>query len=337
MSLHAPSVRLSNRIALTLTPVLCLVGSLAAHAQSSQPKIEGIHQAMAKFVDEHVISGAVTAVGSSDGLLHLDTVGQADLASERAMQPDTIFWIASMTKPITGAAIGKLQEQGKLSLNDPVSKYIPEFKDLKDVEGNPVEVTILQLLTHTSGMADPGMEKTIDIPNLEGLIPLYVSEPVQFEPGSRWKYCQSSINTAGRIVEILSGMPFEEYLEKEFFEPLGMQDTTFYLSEEQMSRLATPYNRTEDGELEETENIILQHKSPMDRDRYPAANGGLYSTAPDYLKFARMLLNKGTLDGRQYLKPETVELLTTVHTGDLVTGFTPGMPGVTLLAKTPVR
>jgi CubicO group peptidase (beta-lactamase class C family) len=152
---------------------------------------------------------------------------------------------------------------------------------------------------------------------------VYVGKPVKFEPGSKWTYCQSGINTAARIVEVASGVPFDRFVEQRLFAPLGMKDTTFYLTEEQLPRLAVSY-RKDKGELTPTNVSILYGKAPTSRDRYPAANGGLFSTAADYARFCRMILNGGELDGKSYVKPESVELMTTVQTGDLKTGFTPG-------------
>ena len=208
------------------------------------------------------------------------------------MRPDTIFWIASMTKPITATAVLMMQEEGKLSVDEPVEKYLPEFGRLRTADGKPARVTIRHLLTHTSGMGEASGAESRGIKNLAGLIPLYVAKPVRFEPGSKWVYCQSGINTAARIVEVVSGSPFDEFVERRLFGPLGMKDTTFYLTEEQVPRLATSYRRSDKGELEPAEVRILNGKNPTSRDRYPAANGGLYSTAPDYARFCRMILER---------------------------------------------
>jgi CubicO group peptidase (beta-lactamase class C family) len=151
-----------------------------------------------------------------------------------------------------------------------------------------------------------------------------MNKPMQFEPGSEWKYSQSAINTLGRIIEVVSGQPYEKFLEQRLFKPLGMKDTTFYLRPGQMSRLVTPVKRGTDGVLVSTTVRVLYGKEPTSTDRFPAANGGLFSTGPDYARFARMILNQGTLDGKRYLKPESVSQMTTVQTGGLKTGFTPG-------------
>ncbi len=263
-------------------------------------------------------------MATPDRIVHLDAIGKADIAEDKPMRPDTIFWIASMTKPITGAAVLMLQDEGKLSVDDQVEKYLPEFKDLKTADGKPARLTIRHLLTHTSGMAEVSPQQASAIKDLAGLIPLHVAKPTAFEPGTKWVYCQSGINTAARIVEVVSGLPFDQFLDQRLFIPLGMKDTTFYLSEAQLPRLAIPYRRTDQGSLEATPNFILYGKPPTSRDRFPAANGGLFSTATDYARFCQMVLSGGTLDGKRYLTPESVKLMTTIQTGELKTGFTDG-------------
>jgi CubicO group peptidase (beta-lactamase class C family) len=284
----------------------------------------GISAAMNEFVDKQEIAGAVALVASGDKILHLDAVGKADIAGDKPMQVDTICWIASMTKPITGTAVMMMQEEGKLSVDDLVSKHLPEFKSLKNGKGEPVEVTIRQLLTHTSGMSDLSPEQSKACKTLADTIAPTVKLPVKFEPGTQWQYCQSSINTAARIVEVVSGQAFPEFLEERLFKPLGMKDTTFYLREEQLPRLAKSYARTPEGKLQEAGNFILHGLSPTSRERFPAANGGLFSTAPDYVRFCQMVLRGGDLDGKRYLEPESVKYMTSVLTGDLKPGFTPG-------------
>jgi CubicO group peptidase (beta-lactamase class C family) len=308
---------------------LLVTGSGASACQESDERdkplaITEIGERLRPFVDDRVISGAVTLVATPDRIVHLDATGKADLGASKPMQPDTIFWIASMTKPITATAVLMLQEEGKLSVDDPVEKYLPEFKGLKTAGGTPVRVTIRHLLSHTSGMGEISPEEARDIKNLAGVIPLYVAKAVEFEPGAKWVYCQSGINTAARVVEVVSGASFDEFLQRRLFSPLGMKDTTFYLTETQLPRLARSYRRTDSGELVTTDVRILGGKSPTSRDRFPAANGGLFSTAQDYARFCQMILNGGEYQGKHYLKPESVQLMTTVQTGDLKTGFTPG-------------
>jgi CubicO group peptidase (beta-lactamase class C family) len=248
----------------------------------------------------------------------------ADIETRKLMTPDAVFWIASMTKPITGTAVMMMQEEGKLSVDDPVSKYLPEFRNLKDAKGGEVSITIKECLTHSSGLSEVSLEETAKVATLAELMPLIVAKPLKFAPGSKWEYCQTGINTAARIVEVVSGKSFPEFLQQRLFDPLGMQDTSFYPNENMIERIASSYRRNADGGLEKTGISFLGGKSFADRNRYPRANGGLFSTAGDYAKFARMILNGGKLDGRRYLKPETVKQMTTVQSGDLQTGFTPG-------------
>jgi CubicO group peptidase (beta-lactamase class C family) len=156
------------------------------------------------------------------------------------------------------------------------------------------------------------------------MVNAYVAKPVGFKPGSKWAYCQSGINTCGRIAEVVTGKPLDKLLKERLFDPLGMKDTTFYLTEEQLPRLARSYRRTEKGDLEETAIGFLNGKSPTNTDRFPAPNGGLFSTASDYARFCRLVLRGGEVAGKRYLKSETVKLMTTIQTADLKTGFTPG-------------
>src|SRR5262249_17792972 len=142
---------------------------------------------------------------------------------------------------------------------------------------------------------------------LESVIPLYVAKPVAFAPGSKWVYCQSGINTAGRIAEVVTGESLDKLLKRRLFDPLGMRDTTFYLHKAQLPRLAKSFRRSDNGNLEATSIAFLNAKSPTSRDRFPAPNGGLFSTASDYARFCQMILRGGEFDGKLYLKPESVK------------------------------
>jgi len=265
----------------------------------------------------------VTVVATRDSVLRMDAQGWADPEHKSFMRVDSIFWIASMSKPITATAVLMLMEEGKLSLDDPIAKYVPELAGLKTANGKTPRVTLRHLLTHTSGMGEATDEEAKPARSLSDLVPAFASKPLAFEPGSKWKYCQSGTLTLGRIVEIVSGVPFEVFLRKRIFDPLGMKDTTFYLSEAQMPRWVIPAKR-EGEQLVPTEIGLLYGHPPTWGDHYPASNGGLFSTAPDYTRLAQMLLNGGVLDGRRYLTAESVRMMSTVQTGDLVAGFTPG-------------
>jgi len=216
-----------------------------------------------------------------------------------------------------------LAEEGKLSVDDTVGKYIPELASLRTADGKAYELTLRQMMSHTSGMPDVDGKDVANATKLADLIPAILKKPLNFTPGSQWKYCQSSINMSARIVEIVSGMSFSDFIEKRLTGPLGMKDTTFYLTDAQLSRLANTYSKKE-GKLEATPIRFLGGKSPTSRDRYPLANGGLFSTAGDYVKFLQMILNGGTFEGKTYLKPETVKAMLAPVTGDLKAGFVPG-------------
>jgi CubicO group peptidase (beta-lactamase class C family) len=309
-------------LCLSLAALPCAAAvCLATQPQGDVPEFAAVTSAMKELVAKKDVAGVVTLVATRDKVLHLSAVGQADIAAGTPMRTDAIGWIASMTKPVTATAILMLQDEGKLSVDDPVAKYIPQLAALKTADGKPGNLTLRHLLTHTSGMAEATAEESQAARTLADLIPCFASKPLKFEPGSKWQYCQSGINTLGRIVEVASGQSFPEFLEKRLFGPLGMKDTTFYPTPEQAARVAKAY-KVADGKLEETAvKADYDYKRP---DRVPTANGGLYSTAPDYVRFCQMILGQGSLDGKQYLKPESVKLMTTIQTGDLKTGFTDG-------------
>jgi CubicO group peptidase (beta-lactamase class C family) len=271
-------------------------------------------------IAQHKLPGGVLWMEHNGHAVHRAYGKRALEPKEETMTEDTIFDAASLTKvTATTPSIWILIERGKIGIDDPVSKYVPEFHG-----GWRDEVTIRHLLTHTSGMGEITPEQARMSKTLASVIPLYLAKPVAFTPGSKWVYCQSGINTGGRIAEVVTGKPLEKLLQERLFGPLGMKDTTFYLTEKQLPRLAKSYKRTDKGELEVTDIRFLNGKSPTSTDRFPAPNGGLFSTAPDYARFCQMVLRGGELDGKRYLKPETVKLMTTIQTAGLKTGFTPG-------------
>ncbi len=288
------------------------------------PAVATISERVRKSIAAKEVAGAVTLVATPDRVIHLDAAGNASLDPGVAMRTDDIFWIASMSKPILGTLLLMLQDEGLLSVDDPVEKYLPDFKGLKTADGKPAQLTIRHLLTHTSGLAEITAAQARDSRTLASVIPLYLAKPVGFTPGSKWVYCQSGINTGGRIAEVVTGESLDKLLQRKLFDPLGMKDTTFYLTEKQLPRLVKSYRRTDKGELEATAIGFLNGKSATDRDRFPAPNGGLFSTAPDYARFCQMVLRGGELDGKRYLQPETVKLMTSIQTAGLKTGFTPG-------------
>jgi CubicO group peptidase (beta-lactamase class C family) len=290
----------------------------AALSTVAAPKLPGIGAAMEEMIAKNEIAGAVTIVVAGKQTLHVESTGYADMAAKRPIAPDSLFWIASMTKPITGVAVMMLQDEGKLNVSDPVAKYLPEFASLKTPSGKPANLTITQILTHTSGLGEAGGDAARAARTLADLVPIWLAAPMQYEPGEKWKYTQSGINLAGRIVEVVSGMSFDGFLQKRLFDPLGMKDTTFYPSDVQKVRIATGYAKNRDtGAL----SPVPARPEFGSRDRPPQGNGGLFSTPNDYARFCQMLLNRGTFDGKLILSEKAWKVLTTVHTGELPTGF----------------
>jgi CubicO group peptidase (beta-lactamase class C family) len=264
------------------------------------------------------VSGVVAIVESKDKVLHAEAIGLADLATGEPMQANSLFWIASMTKPVTAVALLMLQDEGKLNIADPVARFIPQFAGLKTPSGKPANLTIAQLMTHTSGLGEADRAAAAQARTLADLIPLFLASPMQFEPGSQWRYTQSGINVGSRIVEIASGMPFDAFVQKRIFDPLGMTNTTFYPARKPSARLVVAYSKNRStGTLEPVPPApgfgVEGHP--------PLGNGGLFSTGPDYSRFCRLLLGAGWFEGKQYLSAESFRLLTTIQTGDLPTGF----------------
>jgi CubicO group peptidase (beta-lactamase class C family) len=309
-----------------------LAAFILAFAADGPPTSKEVTAALNPFVDKGTLAGAVTVVADKDKVLSLDTVGSAAIAGKKPMAADTLFWIASQSKPITAVAVMLLVDDGKLKIDDPVVKHLPEFKNVKvrvkDEKGEAslvapkVTMTIKHLLSHTSGMPFASAKET---PTLDGLTlkdatESYAVTPLHAEPGAKYQYSNAGINTAGRIVEVVSGMPFEKFLDKRLFGPLGMKDTTFFPNKEQVSRLAKAYRPKKGGGLEETK--IGQLKYPLDGPgRHPMPAGGLFSTARDVTIFCQMMLNGGTHGGKRILSEESVKAMTTKQTGKLPNGY----------------
>jgi len=299
-----------SRLCLSLV-ILCS----SVVAWCAAPELPGVGAAMQAAIDAREIAGAVTVVVTKDQVIHLQASGLADIAAGKPMQPDSLFWIASMTKPVTAVAVLMLQDEGKLNVADPVAKYIPAFADLKTPSGKPANLTITQILTHTSGLGEAPAAEARKARTLADLVPLWLTAPMQYEPGAKWQYTQSGINLAARIVEVVSSLSFDAFVQQRIFDPLGMKKTTFYPA---AGSVVTAYakNRTT-GALEPTP----PRADFGTRDRPPLGNGGLYSTGPDYARFCQMLLAGGVLDGKRHLSPAAMKLLTTVQTGELPCGF----------------
>jgi CubicO group peptidase (beta-lactamase class C family) len=259
----------------------------------------------------------VTLVAHKGKVVHLEAVGEADIATHRPMTKDTLFGVASMTKPITATAVMILQDEGKLSIDEPVSKYIPQFKDARLGETRPQrEITIRDVLTHTSGLS--GDQAVVE--SLEKTAEELAKRPLKFEPGTKWEY-SPGLNVCGRVIEVASGQSFEDFLAKRIFAPLQMTRSTFDLTAERKNTLALMYKPGEDKKSLEAVDPQL---SPGSGTPKYGPSGGLFSTAADMARFYQMILNGGELDGARIVSQVAVRQMSTVQTGDLAVGFTPG-------------
>ncbi len=287
-----------------------------------------IQDRLQTLIDANEIPGVVTLVATRMGIVHFAAQGHADVNRRIPMRKDAIFEIASMSKPITGSAVMMLQDEGKLSIDDPVSKYIPELAKLRLADGRPAPITLKHMMTHTSGMGEATSQESDAARKLAELMEAFASKPVGFEPGSQWKYCQSAINSLCRVVEVVSGMPFQDFLDRRLFSPIGMKSTTFYPTERQLPRIVTPCQQETvpagTNRLVEVTSAHFQKEYILRHDRPALGNGGLYSTAEDYSLFARMMLNGGEWKGKRYLSSAAVKQMTSIQTGDLKAGFVPG-------------
>lgn len=313
--------------------VLALILLLGGPATAKEPA-DSIRTQMQEFVKKGELSGVVTFVGDKDGVIDVQVLGQADVEHRLPMRRDSLFRIASMTKPITAIAVMQLVEAGKLDVNDPVEKHLPEFKGQMLVaarEGDTVTlkkparpITVKDLLTHTSGLPvyPAGLAEVYTKRNwtLRDTTIAISQSPLMFEPGSKWSYCNPGIDTLGRIIEVLSGLSYEQYLRAHIFHPLGMHDTTPYPSQGQLKRLAMTYGK-QDGKLIPTPAGVLDLDwSP----KHPVPAGGLFSTGDDLARLYQCLLNGGTLYGRKILEPATLAEMTRNQVGDLKNGFVDG-------------
>ncbi len=357
--MHANSIHDGACFVSRLSSALVLVALLAAPAAQAQApagkpddaglsakRLERIGEMIDRAIDADQISGAVTVVARRGQVAHFEAHGLMDIEANAPMQKDTIFPIASMTKPVTGVAILMLVEEGKVRLSDPVSRFIPEFRDTKvamprtDAGGGdgiytvPAdrEITVHDLITHTSGLVSGGAGSAAagriaprrQTDTVADWTAALGAAPLDFQPGTRWAYSGlAGIDTLGRIVEVASGLTFDEFLRRRIFEPLGMKDTAFNVPDDQKSRVVTLYGRTPDG--------LERRPVPewVATTTLHSGGGGLWSTAEDYLQFAQMIVNRGELNGTRLLGSRTVDLMASNHVGDLYekAGRVGGGPG----------
>jgi CubicO group peptidase (beta-lactamase class C family) len=311
-------VVVSSLVLAALAASVAAQRSESTDAGVSHERLLRIGQMIDRRIEAREIPGAVSLVAIDGRIVHFDARGQLDLDSKRPMPREAIFSLASLTKPITAAAVLMLVEEGRVRLTDPVSRFIPEFKDLKVAvtlsQTGPASrpITIRDLLTHTSGIVAPARIPTEPTATLAAVIPRFAAEPLEFQPGTRWTYSNTvAFDTLARIVEVVSGKTYDRFLRDRIFEPLGMHDTAHVLDAAQKQRFARRYDIAPNG---------LKPFQRADPPSYFGGGWGLHSTAQDYFRFAQMLLNKGELDGKRLLSPRAVELMAAVHIPDTLPG-----------------
>lgn len=327
----------THRLTLLFYIGICFVSSLTTALEITKPenadfsseRLQRLEKAMHAEVDNKKLAGTVTLLAKNNKLIHVDVYGHQDLATNTAIKKDTIFRILSMTKPITATAMMILYEEGKWLPSDPIEKHIPEFKNLmvfvgKNSDGSLIlekpqhAPTMSELMTHTAGFGlgflnSPVNElyKKADLfnaPDFKDFIKRVAALPLDYQPGTQWEYSISS-DIQGYLVERLSGVPFEQFLQERIFKPLDMNDTSFAVPKTKRARLATTYQPDQNDALQPMWNDKKESTTTI----MPSGGGGLFSTAEDYWHFAQMLLNEGTFNGKKILAPSTVKLMSTNH------------------------
>ena len=273
-------------------------------------KLAAIHPVMEEAVKAKLAAGIVTLVMEKGKIVHHDAAGMADIAKGRAMEKDALFWIASMTKSVNATAVMTLVDDGKLALDEPASKWLPELADVT-VEGGAKPnkpITLRMLLSHTAGIAFPPRKPTDGAISLKSYVATLTKTPLAFQPGSSYEYGFGP-TVAGRIIEIVSGMKYANFMRTRLFEPLGMKDTTFHPTDEQRARIARTYKMDED-----TRHLVPGYNPFVTSDssvqHMPEPAGGLFSTAQDMGRFYAMIANNGELDGKRILSAKSVADMT---------------------------
>jgi CubicO group peptidase (beta-lactamase class C family) len=337
------------------------MGAAAAVVPMGKPEEAGfsaerlgrIREAVQRHITGGQVPGVVTLVSRRGKVVHFETHGMNDVEAKKPMPKDAIFRLASMSKPIGAVAVMMMVEEGKVRLNDPVSRFIPEFKQASiavpkggaaaagrgrggpppDVDLVPTRaITVRDLLTHTSGLmsggpgqqtAPAGAQRTPQ-DTLATYVPRLGSVSLDFQPGTLWRYSGlHGFDVLCRIVEVASGLTIDRFMQQRLFDPLGMKDTGFTITPARQPRMAIMYRRVQGGPSTALGAGGFERQADqggLSSPTYFSCSGGIISTAEDYLQFAQMLVNGGELNGRRYLSPKTIALLASNHTGDLVNG-----------------
>jgi CubicO group peptidase (beta-lactamase class C family) len=324
-------------ILVTLATVFSAATSFAADPEpTANPEVA---MAMQPYLDSYKMAGIIGIIADREGKVHYkNLIGYADVEARKPIREDNVFWVASMTKMFVGASIMMLVDEGKVSLDDPVTKFIPQLdkwmvveeKDTNHVLFKPLvrPVTIRHLLSHTSGLTGMSELQQVtgsDSTSLKARALSSVTGPLQWQPGERYQYGNQGMNIAARVVEIVSGMPYEIFLQQRFFDPLSMTETTFWPSDAQIARLANTYGPNKNGSGYAKGGIDFLTKPFSDRvHRFPEAAGGLFSTTHDILRFGLMLANNGELNGKRYLSPAAMDELRKEQTGTTKVNYSLG-------------
>lgn len=320
------------------TPESGLPADTPDNVGMSPARLTRVDDLMQRYIDDGMVAGTVTVVARRGKVVHFSANGMKDVERGQPMTTDTIFRMASMTKPIASVALMMLYEEGHFQLDDPISDWLPAFRDMQVQHEDPDtgetslrpadnEITFTHILTHTAGLMNSyfgdterysEVTRVRDGEALDTWTDRLATLPLRYEPGTRWEYSQAT-SVAGRLVEVISGQPLDRFLQERIFDPLQMNDTHFYLPESKVDRFATLYGPDEDNN-----NRITLTEVGDANSRYVAGprtffsgSGGLVSTAHDYVRFQQMMLNGGELEGVRILGRMTVELMFENHTGDL--------------------
>ena len=307
----------------------------------SSERLERLDRVMQGYVDRSDVAGVVTLVARRGKVVHFSASGRRDVEQQRSMTHDTVFRMASMTKPIASVALMMLYEEGHFQLRDPISRWLPEFSEMQVAVPSPEQeriagryklvpaarpITVQHVLTHTAGLANTyrGLTQT-DFQAMTAerkptdavgdMVKRLARLPLNFHPGDRWEYGRAT-DVVGRLVEVMSGQTLDAFFRERIFEPLDMPDTHFYLPQSKLDRFAALYGPGDDGKIVLTEAPTAASRFVREPHVYFSGAGGLVSTARDYFRFHQMMLNGGELDGVRLLSRKTIELMTANHTGD---------------------